>query len=180
MGDTILTVNYSVNGGNTTGQSPAITVHKPTSLLVAQNTTQEGTITANVSCAGTFACPDAYGSCPCTYAANLCAQTGPKFIRLYSVQDQLNPPNQFNNVGISNTNDAESFTSFSSTCCDDTPNPNTITGSVFGDQFYILNTCCFSGQPGCGETITQVFTVNGFPVGTYTITKTCTSASVTP
>jgi hypothetical protein len=181
MGDTILTVTYTLNGQAPTASSPGITVHKPTSLAVTQGVTQDGTDTQNITCAGTYACPDAYGSCPCTYGSGLCSQTGPVFIRLYSVQDQLSPPNQFGQVGIANTNNAETFTSISTTCCNDKPTPSLpASSSQFGDKFELLNTCCFSGQPGCQETIGQTITVNGFPVRTDTISKTCTSASVTP
>jgi hypothetical protein len=181
MGDTILTVTYTLNGQAPTASSPGITVHKPTSLAVAQNVTQDGTETLDITCAGTYACPDAYGSCPCTYGSGLCSQTGPVFIRIYAVQDQFNPPNQFDQVGISYTNNAEAFTSISTTCCADKPTPSPpANSSQFFDKFELLNTCCFSGQPGCKETIGQTITVNGFLVRTDTVTKTCTSASVTP
>ncbi|HEV2247601.1 MAG TPA: Ig-like domain-containing protein [Terriglobia bacterium] len=181
MGDTVLTVKYTLNGQSGQASSTGITVHKPTSLQVVSGSYQSGGQTFTVSNTGSFACSDAYGKTTNTYGSGTTSYTGYLYVRTYSVLDQLSPANQFNNVGISKANITESFTSFSSTCCNPAPTGSiTITTTIFGDRFGLGSTCCLSGEPGCSDSETQTITVNGYPVRTVAVSHTCSGVTLNP
>ena len=64
--------------------------------------------------------------------------------------------------------------------CNITPTTNSPGMSNFSDTLQFCSTCCESGGPGCTSTASRVYTINGFPMPTQTITQTCTTATVTP
>jgi hypothetical protein len=181
LGDTTIKATYTYNGASASASSSGITVHKPTALEVLGGAYQSGGQTFTVGNTGSYACPDAYGTTSNTYGSGTTSYTGYFYIRTYSVLDQLNPPNQFNSVGISQANITESFANFSSTCCNPSfPGPLTITSTLFDDHFALGNTCCLSGEPGCSQSGTQTITVNGYSVRTEGIAKTCSSVTLNP
>jgi hypothetical protein len=181
LGDTIITAKYSYGSASPSANSSGITVHKPTSLKILAGGYQSGGQTFTVGNTGSYACPDAYGTTNNIYGSGTTSYTGYLYIRTYSVLDQLSPANQFSSVGISNANITESFSGFSSTCCNPGPPGSlTITSTIFDDHFGLGNTCCLPGEPGCSDSNTQTITVNGYPVRTEGVTHTCSGVTLNP
>ena len=182
VGDTIVKAKYSYAGVSPSANSSGITVHKPTALAVISGSYQSGGLAYSVSNVGTYQCPDNYGTTSNKYGAGTTNYTSYLYVRTYSVLDQLSPANQFSSVGISNANITESFPNFSSTCCNPSqPGSVTVTTTVFGDRFSVNpGPCCLSGEPGCSESLSQTITVNGYPVRTEGITKTCSGVTLNP
>ena len=162
-GDTIITVQYTVNGQSATAESAGITVHEPTSLAVVSDTTNASGEPCSVTCLN--------GSSGCGYSSYLRTRT-------YNVLDQLSQT--FSGVGIGAVNAQESFSGFSSTCSANSPSPGSAATSEFGDQFYFCSTACLPGGSGCTNSATRTITVNGLSVRTESVTWTCSGVTLTP
>lgn len=175
QGDTVVTVTYTVNAQNATAKSAGITVHKPTSLMVLSDTTDPSGFQCTVPC---LANP---GDGTCNASTANCSYSSYLRQRQYSVLDQLDPPKEFANVGISQADVTETVP-ISSTC----PGVTTITGSsiktIFPDSFFLCSTCCLTSGPGCTAQTNpvQTISVNGIPVRSETISFTCTGVTLTP
>jgi hypothetical protein len=175
MGDTIVSVTYSVNSQSATSKSAGITVHQQTALTVLSDTTNPSGKTWTVSC---LAKP---GNGTCNPSTSNCTYTSYLRQRQYSVLDQFSPPNQFQNIGISAATVTESIP-VTTTCPDASPITGSSPLSVFYDNFGMGSRCCLPGGPGCSTSTSpvQTISVNGISVRTETINWNCTGVTVSP
>jgi len=164
MGDTILTVTYTLNGRAASASSPGITVHRPTSLYVQIDHVNPSGYSCNDVC-----CLN--GQPGCSYSTYLRQRT-------YVVQDQFGT--QFPSVGIIAANVTESFGSLNSSCGSPQVNAGGAQVSTFNDFFYLCASECLPGGAGCSVSGTQTITVNGYSVRTESVVWTCTGVTLTP
>jgi hypothetical protein len=174
QGDTVITVEYTVNGKSNSAQSQGITVHQPTSLKTNSTTPNDHTTTCGLPCLTN----PGHGTCTVTPGTS-CSYTESITRREYSVQDQFNPPNLFENVNLQPTI-TEGVNSQQGSCGGNDVGIAIGGGSPFPDDFGKCDSCCESGGPGCTSTATQTIFANGFAVRNESITVTCTSVTLTP
>ncbi len=186
-GDTLITAKYTygTSAPVSATTNPGLTVHQPTSLAVLTGSgyVPGGTNYPGLACVGSYQCPGSnYGSSPCKYGSNdTCSFNAYLYQRLYTVMDQLNPANQFTEVGISQAYVVETFTNIKSNFCNPVIKPNNPVTTTPGDSFSEADSCCLSGQPtGCYLSDTQTITVNGFPLRVEAITLACTAVTLSP
>lgn len=175
LGDTTITVKYTVNNQSASDTSQQITVHKPTSLKTNSTTPDDHTLTCTLPCLlspGTGTCTVKSGT-SCSYSEEITR-------RNYSVQDQFNPPNLFENIQLSGVTVTENVNANQGTCGGNNVETAKTGGSPFYDDFGKCDSCCETGGPGCTSTASQTILANGFSVRTESITVTCTSATLNP
>jgi len=175
QGDTTISVKYTVSGQSASSASQKITVHKPTSLKTTSTTPDDHTETCSLSC---LAKP---GDGTCTVKSGTSCNYSEEITRRdYSVQDQFNPPNLFENVQLSGVTITEDVNASQGSCGGNNVEAGSTGGSPFHDDFGKCDSCCESGGPGCTSTASQTVYANGFAVRTESITVTCTTATLVP
>jgi hypothetical protein len=170
LGDTTIQVTYTVNGQPATAKSGAITVHKPTSLYVAQDVTPIASIPCTLPClTNPVSGCNVQAGTSCTYSEN-------QFQRDYHVYDQFTT--YFQDYGINDATVTESINLTSNNCAG--KGVTTGTGSVtdITDTYGKCDSCCENGGPGCTSVAAQTISVNGYNIFSATITTTCTTATV--
>lgn len=175
QGDTTITVTYTVNSKSTTASFSGITVHQPTALATNSTVPNDHTETCSLPC---LAHP---GDGTCNVATNTNCSYGESITRRnYSVLDQFNPPNKFEDVNLSAVTITESVTLTGNTCGGSGVTTGTAGSSPFYDDFGKCDSCCETGGPGCTTNASQTIYANGFAVRSEQLTVTCTSASLVP
>jgi len=165
QGDTTISVTYTVNGESATTQSAAITVHKPTSLVVVSDSGS----TQDFDCGGSYC--------------------GVQRLILYKVYDSMGP------VPIAGLPGVERFTAGSNSCAGvpGTPSPGngqTLSDGSFNgpDQFAMCSSSCLprvsptdcNPQGSCTVSFTQIWAVAGIDVRTNAVSIGCRQVQVTP
>jgi hypothetical protein len=118
LGDTIITVNYTVNQEPASDSSQGITVHVPTSLYTNSTTVNDHTLSCPTDFnLGTLPCLAHPGDGTCNVKAGTsCSYSAPITRRWYSVLDQLSPANFFENVQLSGVTVTEQITPNQGSC----------------------------------------------------------------
>ena len=176
-GDTSVTVTYTLNGQSSRPATySGITVHEPTSLTVASDSTNPTGKTYTVPCPVPNQSKCAALSTSCTYSSYLRE-------RQFDVLDQFGQ--DLAAIGLNSFYVHESLP-VSGTCpgaqVQSSTSDGLPEGTPFPDSYYLGSTCCAPGGPGCSMQTNPVQTiyVDDMPVRQQTITWTCTDVTVTP
>lgn len=171
IGDVPISITYTVNGQSATA-SVNITVEQPTSLqLITNGDTTNPTGHACDATATSNNCQTSRFTGSGTYSSQVRSRT-------YHVMDQFNPPRWIAGYALDLQ---ESYTVPTGQCAGDsvaTGLPGQ-TGDTVVDCFYFCSATCKSGG-SCSVSATQTISANGFTVGTFSVTWTCSGVTIQP
>lgn len=175
-GDTPITVKYVINGdtnctnaNNCASSTGNITVSKPSSLFLVTDIPNSTGHTCDAS-ATTNNCTKSAFTGSGSYTSYVRTRT-------YHIMNQFNPPDWISGY---NMDIQESYNPPSGQCASDASVVTTsATGDTAVDCFYFCSATCKSGG-SCNVSATQSITVNGYSVGTKSVTWTCSDATIQP
>jgi hypothetical protein len=147
-----------------------ITVRKPSSLqlVTGSDTTNPTGHTCNAG-ATSNTCQQSKFQGSGTYNSYLRT-------RSYHIMDQFSPPQWIQGYAL---DIQESYTAPTGQCASDRVVTTGGPGDTAVDCFYFCSATCRSGG-SCGVSATQTITVNGFSVGTESVTWTCSGVTIQP
>jgi len=165
--DVPITLTYTANG-QSANATANITVRKPSSLQLISDTpnptghTCTGSPTSNT-------CTQSHFQGSGTYSSYLRT-------RQYHIMDQFIPPQWIQGYAL---DIQESYTAPTGQCAGDSVVTTSGAGDTAADCFYFCSATCQTGG-SCSVSATQSITVNGYNVGTESVTWTCSDATIQP
>ena len=168
-GDVPITLTYTVNGQSASA-TVNITVRKPSSLQLVS---------------GSDTTDPAGHTCTASPTSNTCQQshfpgsgmyTSYLRNRAYHIMDQFSPPQWIQGYAL---DIQESYTAPTGQCAGDSVVTSSGAGDTATDCFYFCSATCQSGG-SCSVSATQTVTINGFSIGTESVTWTCSGVTIQP
>jgi len=177
IGDTQISVSYSVNGQSSTANSLPITVHRAASLRVVSDSTDPTGQSWSPMC---LLHP---GDGTCNVSSSSCAYNSFLRTRSFDVLDQFGTA--FSSYsGLTGVFVSESV-SINQTSCSANVGIVQLVGTQsaalpFADEYSMGASCCLPGGPGCSTNASQQILVDGWAVRNQSEAFTCTGVVLNP